>query len=134
MRASMQRLQSADKFLGALACLLLQPLRLLRSSARKTPPPRRILLVKLWGIGSLQLLTPAVAALRREFPEARLSLLTLRPNEEFARGLRVFDEVRTLDVREARGARGWCSIFARIARLVIALRRARVGRGFHLQV
>jgi ADP-heptose:LPS heptosyltransferase len=124
----MHRLQSADKFLGALACFLLQPLRLLRSRARATPPPRKILLVKFWGIGSLQLLTPAVAALRRDFPEARLCLLTLRPNEEFARGLRVFDEVRTLDVRAASGARGWCTIFGRIARLVLSLRRARFDR------
>lgn len=137
IRLSMQRLQVADKFLGALACVLLQPLRLVRVGRRSPSAARRILLVKFWGIGSLQLLTPAVAALRRDLPEARLTLLTLRPNEEFARGLGVFDDVRTLDVRAASGApssaTGWCRLFLRIARLVLALRRARFDRVYDFE-
>ena len=122
----MQRLQRADKFLGAVACALLQPLRLFR--ATRPPPPRKILLVKFWGIGSLQMLTPAVAVLRERHPGARLALLTLRQNEEFARGLAVFDEIRTLDVSAPEDVRGWAAIFARIARLVLDLRRGRFDR------
>ena len=122
----MKRLQAADKRLGWLACALLQPLRWL---ARGKPPEpssaRRVLLVKFWGIGSLQLLTPAVRTLRKRHPEARLTLLTLRENEAFARGLCVFDEVQALDLHSGRGPLGWARLFARLAALVLRLRRAR---------
>jgi ADP-heptose:LPS heptosyltransferase len=129
----MKRLQQADKFLGLLACAALQPLRLLRTRPRRTSEPPTVLLVKFWGIGSLQLLTPAVSVLRRDHPRARLVLLTLRQNEEFARGLRVFDEVITLEVRVAHGPRGWWKLLARIVALVAALRRQRFERVYDFE-
>ncbi len=122
----MQRLQATDKKLGLVACALLQPLRWL--PRRTSPPPEaleRVLLVKFWGIGSLQLLTPAVRTLRARHPRARLTLLTLKENEAFARGLGAFDEVLTLDVRSGSGLAGWARVFERIRVLVLALRRAR---------
>ena len=115
----MKRLQTADKLLGFVCCGLLQPVRLLRWVFRR-PEGRDLLVIKFWGMGSLQLLTPAVSALRRRYPAARISLLTLVENETFARGLAAFDEVVTLDVRTAR----WRSIFLRIFSLVRQLRRA----------
>lgn len=124
----MKRLQVADKRLGALACALLQPLRWLRSMRqRATPPrePRRVLCIKFWGIGSLQMLTPAATHLRRAHPNASIELLTLRDNDAFARGLGTFDDVVTLDVATRRGPIGWCALFLRIARLVRRLRAAR---------
>lgn len=113
----MQRLQRADQRLGLAACTLLQPLRLLpRGRGRDV---ERVLLVKFWGIGSLQLLTPAVQSLRRRHPNARLELLTLRQNGEFVRGLGVFDEVLELDVDSS----GWLRLFGRITRALWRLRR-----------
>lgn len=121
----MQRLQAADKRLGWLACALLQPLRWLpRPLERDAAGLERVLLIKFWGIGSLQLLTPAVRVLRQRHPRARLALLTLEENQDFARGLGVFDEVLTLDVRSGRGPAGWLRVFDRIRALVSALRRA----------
>ena len=64
----MQRLQAADKWLGRLACAVLQPLRWFRGRQRQVGQPQRILLVKFWGIGSLQLLTPAARCLRERHP------------------------------------------------------------------
>ncbi|QDU82987.1 ADP-heptose--LPS heptosyltransferase 2 [Planctomycetes bacterium Pla163] len=117
----MQRLQRADQRLGLVACALLQPLRLLpRGRARDV---ERVLLVKFWGIGSLQLLTPAVQSLRRRHPNARLELLTLRQNGEFVRGLGVFDEVLELDVDSS----GWLRLFGRITRALWRLRRRGYG-------
>src|SRR5688572_29525288 len=96
----MKRLQRADQRLGALLSGLFQPSRWWRAvRAREAGEPRAVLLIKFWSIGSMQLLTPAVRALRRRHPAARLVLLTLRENEAFARVLAAFDEVVTLDVR-----------------------------------
>ncbi|HIG12310.1 MAG TPA: glycosyltransferase family 9 protein [Planctomycetes bacterium] len=115
-----QRLQIADRHLGRLALVLLQPWRWLRSSMRGAggSQPRRVLLIKFWGIGSLQLLTPAVQALRVAHPKARLELLTLAENADFATGLGIFDEVLRLDA----GCSSWIQIFRRILRLVSELR------------
>jgi lipopolysaccharide heptosyltransferase II len=122
----MKRLQRADQVLGIAACLLLQPLRLVRAlRSGRSESARSILLIKFWGIGSLQLLTPAVRALRRRHPSARLTLLTLASNAAFVRGLGVFDDVLTLDVDTGSGPAGWCRIHARILRLVLELRRRR---------
>lgn len=133
----MQRLQRADKILGLLGCVALQPVRWLRRVTRpRRPPaggPARILLIKFWGIGSLQLLTPAVRVLRRDHPRARLALLTLSENEEFARGVDGFDEVVTLDVRTGSGLRGWLTIFGRILGLVRRLRRERFDRVYDFE-
>ncbi len=130
----MKRLQAADQVLGIALCALLQPVRWLRALRRAPATASRdILLIKFWGIGSLQLLTPAVAALRRRHPDARLTLLTLEANAEFVRGLGAFDEVLALDVRTGRGPLGWMRIHARILALVAALRRRRFDRVYDFE-
>ena len=129
----MKRLQRADKFLGFLACALLQPLRFLRRRPRPSRPPRKVLLVKMWGIGSLQMMTPAVDVLRRDLPGARLVLLTLKENEAFARGLCAFDDVRTLDVRVGSGLLGGVQLLARLLRSMLALRRGSFDRVYDFE-
>lgn len=110
---SMQALQRADTLLGWIGCALLQPVRWLRPIGRLFPrraKSGRILLIKFWGIGSLQLLTPSVRSLRWRHPGAELVLLTLAQNRAAVESLGVFDRVITLDVDGA----GWLRIFARI--------------------
>jgi len=121
----MKRLQATDKRLGWLVCALLQPWRWLRARPRVVAEPRRILCIKFWGIGSLQMLTPAIAHLRAAHPGARVELLTLAENEAFARGLELFDGLHTLDVQSRRGPLGWARLVARILALVRRLRRER---------
>lgn len=121
----MKRLQAADKLLGWFACAALQPLRWFRRAPSAPSEPRRILCIKFWGIGSLQMLTPAARHLREAHPEARIELLTLSGNAAFARGLEQYDAIHTLDVEAARGPRGWITLAVRIAALVAQLRRAR---------
>lgn len=121
----MHRLQQADQVLGFAACAALQPLRLLRrllglAARRPHAEVRRVLLIKFWGIGSLQVLTAVVASLRHRHPGAQLTLLTLSTNEPAARAFGAFDRVQTLDVEG-----GWLGVFARIASLVRTLRGSR---------
>ena len=80
---SMKALQRVDRFLGPVACTLLQPLKLVREREIEAPA-RKVLAIKFWGIGSLQLLTPAIATLRRKHPFAEITFLTLESNREFA--------------------------------------------------
>ena len=138
----MHRLQAVDHRLGPLCCSLARPLAgLLRRKGRGGWRPwgqkaqrrqvpeaaRRVLCVKFWGLGSLQLLTPAARTLRERHPEARLVLLTLADNAPYARLLcrasadrpAAFDEVRTLEV----GGAGWWRLGLRIVRLLKSLRR-----------
>jgi len=117
----MQALQRADKLLGIVACLLLQPMRLTRVWPSTHKPSGRVLLIKFWGIGSLQLLTPAVRSVRARHADAELVLLTLAGNRDFAHGLGVFDRVLCADVSSS----SWCVVFARILRLVQRLRSER---------
>jgi len=116
----MQRLQRADRFLGRLVLTALQPWRWIRRlrPARDASRVRRVLLIKFWGVGSLQLLTPAVRSLRQRHPGARLVLLTLEGNADFAGGLGVFDELRCLDVSGG----SWRKIALRVLRLLAGLR------------
>jgi len=113
----MQALQRVDSALGGLACALLQPLRWLPTRPQEHPS-RKVLAMKFWGLGSLQLLTPAVASLRRKHPFAELTFLTLESNREFVERLGVFDRVLTLDVRGA----GWARLALRIRKLLAELR------------
>jgi ADP-heptose:LPS heptosyltransferase len=124
MNLSMQRLQAADRALGRVACVALQPLRWWRALGRRRPAVERVLLIKFWGIGSIELLTPAVRTLRRRHPGAELVLLTLSQNRAFAEGLGLFDLVLPLDVATP----SWRAMAARILGLVRALR----GRRFDL--
>jgi hypothetical protein len=59
---SMKALQRADQLLGLAACAALQPARWVREREAEYPA-KRVLAIKFWGIGSLQLLTPALATL-----------------------------------------------------------------------
>ncbi len=118
---SMKHLQAADRVLGAVTFALLQPLRFWRLRPRREAPVERILVIKFWGMGSLQLLTPAIRALRTRYPDAHLSLLTLHQNEAFAAGLGIFDDIRTFRVSE----RGWLRMLVSILALVRSLRRGR---------
>jgi ADP-heptose:LPS heptosyltransferase len=47
-------------------------------SAKPIPLPRRILVVKLFALGDMLLVTPALRALRERFPEARIDVLATR--------------------------------------------------------
>lgn len=61
-------------------------------------PVRRILAVKLWGIGSLVQALPSFRALQARFPEAQLDLVTIKGNQRLFDGQQLFSRIWTLDV------------------------------------
>ena len=123
----MRSLQAIDRRLGPVASFLLRPIALLR----RRPPAtiQRVLVIKFWGIGSIQLATPALQALRRQHPAAALHLLTLATNRDFAEGLGVFDSVRCLDL----AAPTKSALARRLLAMLLGLRRARYDRVYDFE-
>ena len=72
-----------DRRLGPPLCAgLLAAKRLFRRSPALPPEPvRRILVLKMWGMGSIVLATPLLERLRQLHPEARIDFVSLRENE-----------------------------------------------------
>jgi lipopolysaccharide heptosyltransferase II len=80
-----RRFQAAlavDVFVGPVLCWLLVLVRpLLRRAARASGPVEKILIVKMWGLGSLVLVSPLFEEIRRRHPGARIDFVTLEENE-----------------------------------------------------
>jgi len=86
-----------DWLLGLPACLCVAAIRRLRPHpARTGDDPRRILVVKFFGLGSILLATPMVRRLRECFPRAAITILTFGENREIASRLPVFDQARLI--------------------------------------
>jgi heptosyltransferase-3 len=70
-----------------------------RRPAAPRDEPRRILLVKLWGIGNLAMVLPLCRAIRARHPRAAIEILTLEQNREMVVGCRDLDAVHFFDPR-----------------------------------
>lgn len=88
-----------DRSLGRLACAALNPLAYLHHGLSGGPAarPRRILIIKFFGLGSILRGWPLFTALRRTHPRAGIDLLTFRSNAELARRLGDFREILDVD-------------------------------------
>lgn len=94
--------QKIDKYIGYLLIAILLPFtRLLGITMSRDhsaeEAPRRILFIKLMGIGSLIVASDAIGAIRRKFPQTRLVLLT---DDNIAAAILpfgVFDEIHAVD-------------------------------------
>jgi len=123
----MRTLQAIDRRLGPVASFLLRPLTLFRRQARARVA--RVLVIKFWGLGSLQLATPAIRSLRQQHPEASIDLLTLAGNRDLARGLGVFGEIRSLDL----AGPGRRAFAMRLVRMLRELRKTRYDRVYDFE-
>lgn len=106
-----------DRVLGAAACSALVPWAwLLKILAPARRPPRRILVLKFFGLGSILRAGPLFGAIREAYPRASLDLVTFAANGEVARRLEVFSNVLT--VRTDRLDRLAADLIRTVARLV----------------
>lgn len=110
-----------DRRVGGLACRLLAAWDGVRAWFAPEPSPlagvRRIVVVKLWGIGNWALLRPVVRDLRDRWPGASVSVVTLAANAPLVRDLA--DRVHLLR------ADGLLRLTRDLVRCVVALRRER---------
>lgn len=113
-------MKAVDHHAGRLLCAALGVVR--RAGPATMPPAgdpgvQRIALVKFWGMGSIVLLTPAIAALRAKYPGAKLTFVTQAANRDVIGLLAGVDELLTLDVGQ-----GPAAFIASLTRLVLDVR------------
>jgi len=106
-----------DGSLARLACIALNPIVALLHALSKggRPRPRRVLIIKFFGLGSILRGWPLFAALRRTYPRAELHLLTFASNADLARRFGTFD--RVLDVDSSGLSSLVTSMFLRMAQI-----------------
>jgi lipopolysaccharide heptosyltransferase II len=72
-----------DKWVGPVLCASLIPLKALRRSKPSELGPenvRKVLVIKMWGMGSIVLASPLLQEIEVRFPDARVDFLTLKEN------------------------------------------------------
>lgn len=112
-----------DRYVGILLCYTLAALYLFREMIWPTEGTirvRRILMVKLWGVGNLVLLLPIFRMIRRRYPEAEIHFLTLDRNRSLLEGNPNIDRIWT--VRET----GALTLATTLMRTISALRRTKI--------
>jgi len=118
---SLQVAKSLDRVAGSIVQRLLLPWRWWRDWTRSDEPlddVREIVVTKFWGMGNAALLLPVLELLRRRYPGARLTVVTLEHNEPVYRD--AADRVLTVRLRPL-----WRA-FVDLPRLALRLRRERV--------
>jgi ADP-heptose:LPS heptosyltransferase len=124
-----------DSWVGLLACSLLFLFSRIRSrlggphqpGLRSTTPPgqhevpraQRVLVIKLYGLGNITMLLPAMAALRRGLPGAEIDFLTLRENRTLLERAAVVDH--TIGIN----AEGYGGLIGSLWRAFLTIRRRR---------
>jgi len=91
-----------DNFLGKALVAIHLPVvkllgKLLQINHKLKEPPSEILIIKMLGFGSLLLSSDALLALKKQYPNAKLTLIGTKGIEEGARLLNLFDHYLIID-------------------------------------
>jgi lipopolysaccharide heptosyltransferase II len=120
-----------DRWVGPPLCAALLAVRVLRGRRAPLPPPERvsrILVLKLWGMGSIVLATPLLRRLRERHPGARIDFVTLRENAAVLALIPEVDRAVTLDL-----SRGIARFLAGTLAALWRIRRERYDLLFDLE-
>lgn len=106
-----------DQYLGPPICVALAVVSALaaRQARLAAASPRKILVIKFWGMGSIVLTTPALRAVKRAYPQARLTFLTFEQNEAICRMIPSIDRVHAF---RASGPLVFLASFVRLLRFL----------------
>lgn len=110
-----------DEQLGRMLCSLGSRVMPARERVRPAPETvRAIAVVKFWGMGSIVLMTPAIALLREQYPQATITFVTQNANRGIVSLLDGIDDVLTLEV-----GKGPTAFVGSLAKLVAGARARR---------
>src|SRR4051794_3949795 len=114
-------MKAIDEQVGKLLCSFgsrLMPAR--PGSMPAVDSVRSIAVVKFWGMGSIVLMTPAIALLREKYPQARITFVTQAANRGIVSLLDGVDDMLTLEV-----GRGPTAFLGSLMKLVADVRARR---------
>ena len=112
-----------DRRVGPVVCAILLGVKRLLGRRRSASAPeevRKVLLLKMWGMGSIVLASPLLARLRSRHPDARIDFVSFGDNEAILRMLPEVDGIHTIDL-----TRGNLFFVWRALRTILAIRRER---------
>ena len=122
-------IRKIDRFAGWFICLILRIHYSIFGFFKKADnaPPKNILLIKYFGMGSVILAQAAVAAIKCNFPGAKIHFLTFSGNKDVLRLFDNVDSVLSVDLRPL------SKFFLDNLRMVIFLRRERMDIAYNLE-
>ena len=96
--------RAIDTYFGPFFCRILLLLKrfwsFINTDQKINSPttPKKIILIKFWGMGTILLASPSVRCIKKKYPSAKITLLTLSENKELCSILHSFDERLYLDI------------------------------------
>lgn len=121
-------MRTIDWYVGVPVCYLLALYEMVRSLfPRRRGEVRNILFIKFFGLGSIVLSTPAVAAAREHYPRATIHYLTFAGNREALELLRCADRAHYIETGSA------TAFVVSTLRAIAHLRRAKIDLVFDLE-
>lgn len=112
----MSKMKWIDRWGGLFLCTLLTPLGYLLPRGKAVNLPRKILVIKFWGMGSTIMVGYLLRALKKEYPFSELTYLTLESNREIASMLGYADKIESLNL-----SKGFVGIFFNIINMLISV-------------
>lgn len=112
-----------DRHIGSLLCALLLGWKKALRTRRTSLAPEdveKVLLLKMWGMGSIVLTSPLMEAVRARYPRARVDFLSLSENRAIVEMYPGIERVFTIDLR-----RGVLAFLIDAVRVVGTIRRER---------
>jgi len=106
-----------DKNVGLPSCYMIYALEKLFLRKPTYTKPKRILIVKLWGIGSIILASPTFKLIREKFPDAKITFLTLKRNKGVYEDSGMFDQIIYFELKKIK------SVFFEFFRVLNILRK-----------
>jgi len=123
-RRRYQAALAIDKHVGRPLCGILYLGRRFFLRKRKPPLPdervTKVLVVKMWGMGSIVLATPLIEEIHRRYPNARVDFLSLQENFPILGLYPGIDRILTIDL-----SRGIPLFLVHTVRTLLRLRRER---------
>lgn len=131
--ATLAQKRSLDRTVGGPLCAVLNVIAcvlhaLLRRDHSLSRPPRRILVIKLVGLGTIVQSTQMLAALKEEYPESVLTFACCREVAPLVERLPHVDEVTVLDDST------WARLLLSVLRFLFGVWRRRPGLVIDLEV